>query len=126
VKCGGSVRASLSGGPADSGCGYVFARKNAVPEAAIHPENLVVSKTRLESKLGDHIGRRIEGVVCLVVIQAARYAGSSYQEIGGVVVGGQGSLRLFRRNREPNFVAEVLCQAHTILPRPGETDGVLR
>ena len=36
------------------------------------------------------------------------------------------SLATLRRNREPNLVAEVFCQAQTVLTGPGKPDGILR
>ena len=40
----------------------VSARKDAVAEPVIESEDLVVSKTRIERRLGDDIGRWVEGI----------------------------------------------------------------
>ena len=69
-----SIRARLGCGAADGGCSYVFARKDAVPETAVHTENFVVAEAGLEGQLRDDIRRRIKRIVSIEVVKTAANA----------------------------------------------------
>src|SRR5271165_183050 len=73
----GSVVGSHGRGHADGlstaggGCGHFAAGEDTVPEAVEESEGFVVSETRVESHLGDDVGRRIERVIRSAVVAVA-------------------------------------------------------
>src|SRR5438552_12015507 len=71
VEGSGSIRARLGGAAAESGRSYIFARKHAISEAAIHSEDFIVSEAGLESKFCDDIGRWIKRIIGVKVVKTA-------------------------------------------------------
>src|ERR1700690_3239172 len=85
----------------------LHAWEDAIGEPGKESIDFVVTKARIESDLGNDVGRGVERVGRRAVI-ALTVATLAQQEVTHVSVGGHRRLRILDRDRDGNLVIEVL------------------